>query len=84
MITGCRATDLAAYAQHLELCPIERSRTDSVVAAVWRWIGNTRSRRGRSVALLPPDVERFNTLFETALKGSALETGDELGILGRS
>ena len=31
-------------------------------------------------AMLPPDVERFNTLFETALKGSALETGDELGI----
>ena len=31
-------------------------------------------------ALIPPDVERFNTLFETALKGSALETGDVLGI----
>ncbi|MCY2989240.1 MAG: hypothetical protein NTY19_15405, partial [Planctomycetota bacterium] len=31
-------------------------------------------------ALIPPDVERFNTLFETALKGSALETSDELGI----
>ncbi|MCY2989001.1 MAG: hypothetical protein NTY19_14185, partial [Planctomycetota bacterium] len=30
--------------------------------------------------MIPPDVEWFNTLFETALKGSALEMGDVLGI----
>jgi hypothetical protein len=31
-------------------------------------------------ALLPPDIERFNFLFETAVQGSALETGDMLGL----
>lgn len=30
--------------------------------------------------LLPPDVDRFNRLFDTAVQGSALETGDMLGI----
>ncbi len=30
--------------------------------------------------LLPPDPERFNHLFETALKGSSLDTGDKLGL----
>lgn len=30
--------------------------------------------------LLPPDPVRFNQLFQTALKGSSLETGDALGI----
>ncbi|RCK81145.1 MAG: hypothetical protein OZSIB_2522 [Candidatus Ozemobacter sibiricus] len=29
--------------------------------------------------LLPPDPERFNRLFDTAVKGSALETDDRLG-----
>ncbi|NIA21968.1 MAG: hypothetical protein GWP05_08415, partial [Anaerolineaceae bacterium] len=31
--------------------------------------------------LLPPDIEQFNYLFKTALKGGSLETGDELGLL---
>ena len=30
--------------------------------------------------LLPPDIERFNMLYRTALKGSALDTGDALGL----
>jgi len=30
--------------------------------------------------LIPPDVERANLLFDTAVKGSALETGDKLGL----
>lgn len=30
--------------------------------------------------LIPPDVERANFLFDTAVKGSALETGDKLGL----
>lgn len=30
--------------------------------------------------LLPPDIERFNLLYRTALKGSALDTGDALGL----
>src|SRR5205085_9991219 len=30
--------------------------------------------------LLPPDIERFNMLYQTALKSSALETSDELGM----
>jgi hypothetical protein len=29
--------------------------------------------------LIPPDVERANLLFDTAVKGSSLETGDKLG-----
>ena len=31
--------------------------------------------------LLPPNIERFNHLFRTALKGSSLDTGDSLGLL---
>jgi len=31
-------------------------------------------------ALLPPNIERFNFLFDTAVQGSVLETGDALGI----
>ncbi|MBF0502442.1 MAG: hypothetical protein HQM09_20055 [Candidatus Riflebacteria bacterium] len=30
--------------------------------------------------LIPPDIEAFNHLFQTALKGSALETDDRLGL----
>jgi hypothetical protein len=30
--------------------------------------------------LIPPDIERANFLFDTAVKGSALETGDKLGL----
>ncbi len=30
--------------------------------------------------LIPPDLERFNHLFRTAVQGSALEAGDELGL----
>ena len=30
--------------------------------------------------LLPPDIERFNMLYRTAIKGSALDTGDALGL----
>ncbi len=32
------------------------------------------------VQLLPPDQERFNHLFQTAIKGSALDTEDGLGL----
>ncbi len=32
--------------------------------------------------LLPPNVDRFNHLFHTALKGSALETSDQFGFAG--
>jgi hypothetical protein len=30
--------------------------------------------------LIPPDVERFNWLFDTALKSSALDTDDRFGL----
>ncbi len=30
--------------------------------------------------LIPPDIERFNLLFRTALRGRELEAGDELGL----
>ena len=30
--------------------------------------------------LIPPDVDRFNHLFGTAIQGSALETDDPLGV----
>ncbi|MEI6235857.1 MAG: hypothetical protein WCT04_22610 [Planctomycetota bacterium] len=32
--------------------------------------------------LLPPNIERFNSLYLTAIKGSALDTGDALGLEG--
>jgi hypothetical protein len=32
--------------------------------------------------LIPPNTERFNHLFKTALKGRALDTGDALGVAG--
>lgn len=35
---------------------------------------------GDLLALLPPDVDRFNLLFDTASQRSALETGDALGL----
>lgn len=31
--------------------------------------------------LIPPNIEQFNRLFGTALKGSALDTGDRFGLL---
>ncbi|MCY2990724.1 MAG: hypothetical protein NTY19_23025, partial [Planctomycetota bacterium] len=72
--------DLAAYLQpwnYAQLNATERILLSQRVAA-------DRQHTIRDVtdrlALLPPDVERFTTLFETALKGSALETGDALGI----
>ncbi len=33
--------------------------------------------------LLPPDQDRFNHLFDTALKGSSLDTGDRFGLEGK-
>jgi len=72
--------DLAAYAQpwnYAQLNATERILLSQRVAADRQHtIRDTADR----FALIPPDVERFNTLFETALKGSALETGDALGI----
>jgi hypothetical protein len=72
--------DLAAYAQpwnYAQLNATERILLSQRVAP-------DRQHTVRDVAdrfaLIPPDVERFNTLFETALKGSALETGDKLGL----
>jgi hypothetical protein len=34
-----------------------------------------------SFDLLPTDMDRFNLLFRTAIRGSALETGDQLGLI---
>jgi hypothetical protein len=49
-----------------------------------RRIAEQQERVGRHVKdrydLLPPDIERFNHLFRTALKGSALDTDDGLGL----
>jgi hypothetical protein len=72
--------DLTAYAQpwsYAKLNATERILLSQRLAADRQHtIRDTADR----FALIPPDVERFNTLFETALKGSALETSDELGI----
>ncbi|MCY2992465.1 MAG: hypothetical protein NTY19_31980, partial [Planctomycetota bacterium] len=72
--------DLAAYAQpwnYAQLNATERILLAQRVAADRQHtIRDTADR----FALILPDVERFNTLFETALKGSALETGDQLGL----
>jgi len=32
--------------------------------------------------LIPPDIDKFNQFFDTAIKGSALETGDRFGFAG--
>ena len=72
--------DLAAYAQpwnYAQLTAAERILLSQRLAADrQQTIRDTIDR----FALIPPDTERFNTLFETALKGSALETGDSLGL----
>ncbi|MCY2991239.1 MAG: hypothetical protein NTY19_25705 [Planctomycetota bacterium] len=72
--------DLAAYVQpwsYAQLNAAERILlSQRVVADRQHTVRDTSDR----FALIPPDVERFNTLFETAMKGSALETGDALGI----
>ena len=48
---------------------------------------NERASIGRLVRehvdLLPPDRTRFTFLFDTAVKGTALDTGDKLGLEGR-
>ena len=72
--------DLAAYAQpwgYTQLNATERILLSQRVAADRQHTVRDTADR---FALIPPDVERFNTLFETALKGSALETGDQLGL----
>jgi hypothetical protein len=42
---------------------------------------HTARHVGDMFDLLPPNIERFNHLFRTALKGSSLETGDALGLI---
>ncbi|MCP4376192.1 MAG: hypothetical protein GY794_08480, partial [bacterium] len=42
---------------------------------------HTARHVGDMFDLLPPNIERYNHLFRTALKGSSLETGDELGLI---
>jgi len=41
---------------------------------------NTSRHVSDLFALLPPDIERFNHLFNTAVKGSALDADDGLGL----
>jgi hypothetical protein len=42
---------------------------------------HTARHVGDMFDLLPPNIEHFNHLFRTALKGSSLETGDALGLI---
>ncbi len=42
---------------------------------------HTARHVGDMFDLLPPNIERFNHLFRTALKGSSLDTGDMLGLV---
>ena len=72
--------DLSAYVQpwhYAQLNVVERILLSQRLA-------DDRQHTVRDVqdrfALIPPDVERANFLFDTAVKGSALETGDKLGI----
>ncbi|HPM83067.1 MAG TPA: hypothetical protein PLF81_20325, partial [Candidatus Anammoximicrobium sp.] len=72
--------DLSAYVQpwqYAQLNVVERILLSQRLA-------DDRPHTVRDVqdrfALIPPDVERANFLFDTAVKGSALETGDKLGI----
>ena len=72
--------DVSAYLQpwhYGQLNIVERIMLSQRVAA-------DRPETARHVrdlfALIPPDVDRFHRLFETALKGSALDTDDRLGV----
>ena len=72
--------DLTAWLQpwnYEQLNVVERILLAQRVAA-------DRQPTGRDIAdrfaLIPPDVERFQFLFETAIKGTALETGDRWGL----
>ena len=72
--------DLSAYVQpwqYAQLNVVERILLSQRLA-------DDRQHTVRDVGdlfdLIPPDVERANFLFDTAVKGSALETGDKLGI----
>ena len=57
-------------------------------ALLGRRVGNEQQWTSRHVRdlydLVPPNIERFNFLYRTALKGSSLDTGDVLGIEGAS
>ncbi len=73
-------SDLAAYRQpwaFAQLNTVERillaRRVDGEQPLVKRFVTD-------QFDLLPPDIERFNMLYRTALKGSALDTGDALGL----
>ena len=74
--------DLAEYLQpwaYARLNVVERT-------LLARRIDGERAHTARHVRdtfdLIPPDVERFNQLFDTALKSSALDTEDRFGFEG--
>ncbi len=72
--------DLSAYAQpwpYAQLNVVERILLSQRLAEDRQ---HTVRDTGDRFDLIPPDVERANFLFDTAVKGSALETGDKLGI----
>jgi len=72
--------DLSAYLEpwnYAQLNIVERILLSERVASDRQ---NTSRHVGDLFALLPPDIERFNFLFKTAVKGSALDTDDSLGL----
>ena len=62
---------------HSQLNVVERILLSERVASDRQ---NTSRHVGDLFALLPPDIERFNHLFDTAVKGSVLDTDDSLGL----
>ena len=64
---------------YVQLNMVERILLSERVAADRQ---NTSRHVSDLFALLPPDIDRFNFLFDTAVKGSALDTDDAFGIAG--
>jgi len=72
--------DLRAYLEpwnYAQLNTVERILLSERVAGDRQ---NTSRHVGDLFALLPPNIDRFNFLFDTAVKGSALDTDDKFGI----
>ena len=74
--------DLRAYLDpwnYAQLNVVERILLSERVAVDRQ---NTSRHVSDLFALLPPNIDRFNFLFDTAVKGSALDTDDAFGIAG--
>ena len=77
------ARDLSGHMKpwaHGRLNIVERALLGQFI----RGEGDATARHVRELyELLPPDIERFNHLFKTAIRGKSLEAADATGFLGK-